>query len=79
MFPETDARASLNRLEQLRRAVGLESSGGAGPDSGAGVTVSVGVAAWPDDAADAIVLMTVAEQRLHEARAAGHDRLVGPG
>lgn len=77
-LPETEARVALARLEALRREIALASRGGADTSATAGVSVSAGVAGWPDDGDEMAGLTAAAEQRLGQARDAGGDRLVGP-
>jgi len=44
----------------------------------ASVTVSVGVAAWPDDGQSAEEVLRCADQRLYLAKQQGRDRVIGP-
>jgi len=68
VFPETRAESAMPRLDQLRALVAAESRGGAEASSGAGVTVSVGVAGWPADGSEARELLIATRSRLAEAR-----------
>lgn len=77
-LPETDARAALPRLDALRCSIALASRGGAEGSAAAAVSVSLGVAGWPDEDRESAGLLALAEQRLRAAREAGGDRLVGP-
>jgi diguanylate cyclase (GGDEF)-like protein len=43
-----------------------------------GVTVSIGVASWPDDGAGTDDVVACADERLYEAKRRGRDRTVGP-
>jgi GGDEF domain-containing protein len=43
------------------------------------VTVSAGIAAWPDDAPDADALRRAADEALYRAKAAGKNRCVLAG
>ncbi len=68
VFPETRAESAMPRLAQIRDLVAAESLGGAEATSGAGVSVSVGVAGWPADGAEARELLLATRSRLAEAR-----------
>lgn len=46
------------------------------PRTGGGVTVSLGVAAFPDDAQAELELIRIADQRLYQAKRAGRNRVV---
>ena len=50
---------------------------GAGPRTGGGVTVSVGVASFPDDAQKELELLRIADQRLYQAKHDGRNRVCG--
>ena len=64
-------------LERIRREV--ESSVvPLATDTGASVTVSIGVATRPEDGRSASELLAVADRRLYQAKAAGRNRVVGP-
>ena len=43
---------------------------------GARITVTIGLAACPDDGADADTLMSAADKRLYQGKSAGRDRVV---
>ncbi len=66
-------RTALLTAERVRRRVS------AAPDVGKGapLTLSIGLATAPIDGSDIASLLTVAANRLGEARAAGGDRVVG--
>ncbi|HEU4700095.1 MAG TPA: GGDEF domain-containing protein [Gemmatimonadales bacterium] len=76
VFPETEAEATYEKLEQIRRAVAqapirLPRQQGTGT-----LTISAGIAAWPRDAAGIEELLAAADARLFAAKAAGRDRVV---
>ena len=58
----------MPRLAQIRDLVAAETRGGAEATSGAGVTVSVGVAGWPGDGGEARELLLATRSRLADAR-----------
>jgi two-component system cell cycle response regulator len=70
--PESHVRA---RLEELRRAV--EQLNVRDPRSGQPlrVTVSIGVASWPDDGVELGQVFRTADERLYAAKAAGRNRV----
>jgi predicted signal transduction protein with EAL and GGDEF domain len=49
-----------------------------GCSKSASVTVSIGVAIWPEDGESPAELLRCADQRLYQAKAEGRDRVVGP-
>jgi hypothetical protein len=42
------------------------------------VTVSIGVAIWPDDGETPAALLRCADERLYQAKEGGRDRVIGP-
>ncbi len=74
ILPEASVEATRQRAEQLRKATSelrLESQG----ESLGGVTISVGVAGFPDHGETAEVLMRAVDQALYRAKAEGRDRV----
>lgn len=73
----TDAEQALERVEQIRQAVQSEAHqiGDARPVH---ITVSAGVACWPQDGSTVGDLVATADRRLFEARDAGRNRVIGP-
>ena len=78
VLPGADVQSALDALDQVRVAVGLTDitlpKGGT-----ARVQVSIGMAAWGVDARTMDGLLEIADARLYEAKAAGRNRVVGPG
>jgi len=76
LLPECPFDAALRKAEQLREEAAklkLEHN-----DRWLGsVTVSIGVAAFPDHAQEAKALLRCADEALYDAKAAGRDRVVG--
>ena len=71
LFPETDRTGGASRAESLRSAV----EGGLGPGLPA-ITLSLGVAVFPEHAGDADGLFAAASTALEAAKEAGRNRLV---
>jgi diguanylate cyclase (GGDEF)-like protein len=66
-------RAAIVAAERLRRAVSLVSVQGIDIP----LTISIGVATFPEDGANLAALFAVADARLYEAKDAGRNRVVG--
>lgn len=78
VLPGADVQSALEALDQVRVAVGLTDI--ALPKGGtARVQVSIGLATWGVDARTMDGLLEIADARLYEAKAAGRNRVVGPG
>ena len=77
VIPDSTAEEAALRLEELRRRVSeLVIPVPSGPPGG--VTVSIGVAAWPGDGETIEDALTSADRRLYEAKRKGRNRVVGP-
>ena len=74
LFPENAPDSVLPTLETLR--ADLANEGSSGPGEIDGITISVGVAGYPEDGDFASRLMEVADDRLYEAKHAGRNRVV---
>ena len=77
LLRETDPGQALDRVEQIRQAVQSEvhQIGDARPVH---ITVSAGVASWPQDGSTVGDLVAAADRRLFEAKDAGRNRVIGP-
>ena len=76
-MPETDAAAGRRKLEDLRRLIettALQQDG-----SNVHLTISGGLAGFPQDGADDEALLAVADARLFEAKGRGRNRIVEGG
>jgi diguanylate cyclase (GGDEF)-like protein len=77
LLPETDVRGSVLRAERIRRAVAeCEFEHRESQPLGC-VSVSVGLACYPDHAHDRQGLVDTADRALYRAKAAGRNRVVG--
>lgn len=77
-FPETDSAAAQSCAEGLRKAVAespLMMPSGRSPTS---VTVSIGVATWPEHGEELGRLQERADDRMYQAKLAGKNRVIGP-
>ncbi len=77
LFRETSAEQAMERVEHIRRMVEAEPllDGTAVPVH---VTVSAGVASWPNAGTLVSDLIAEADRRLFEAKKAGRNRVIGP-
>jgi len=80
LLPETTADLVMDRLERLRAAVADAGVLPAGDRSRkpVQVTLSIGVANWPDDGQRIHLVLAAADARLYEAKRRGRNRIVGP-
>lgn len=77
-LPETGSSAALALAEALRKAVAetpVVMPGGRVPSS---VTISVGIASWPDNGEEISRLLDRADDRMYEAKLGGRNRVKGP-
>jgi diguanylate cyclase (GGDEF)-like protein len=78
VIPDSGAPEAAVRLEELRqRVAALAIPVPGGPP--AGVTVSIGVAAWPGDGENVDAVLVEADRRLYEAKRKGRNRVIGTG
>jgi diguanylate cyclase (GGDEF)-like protein len=77
IIPDGSAEEATVRLEELRRRIAeLAIPVPGGPP--AGVTVSIGVAAWPGDGEKIEDALAAADRRLYDAKRKGRNRVIGP-
>jgi diguanylate cyclase (GGDEF)-like protein len=75
VIPDSGAPEAAARLEELRqRVAALVIPVPGGPP--AGVTVSIGVAAWPGDGENVDAILVEADRRLYEAKRKGRNRVI---
>jgi diguanylate cyclase (GGDEF)-like protein len=75
ILPEIAPELAVERLDQLRRSIGelrLDYHGRVLPP----ITVSIGVATFPDNAANAAALIRAADVAMYQAKREGRNRLV---
>ena len=78
ILPGVRSSRAQDLLERFRRTVAatpIHLTGRARPVS---LTVSIGVASWPEDGMTAAEILACADRRLYEAKEKGRDQVVGP-
>lgn len=75
-FPRAHVALAVRRAEQIRARLAETDLGTSGePDR---LTVSVGVASWPEDGPTYEAVYAKADERLYQAKAQGKNQVVGP-
>lgn len=77
LLPETPKAIALQVAEKIRAAVEAQSFVGAQPQPGGRLTISLGVATFPDDITNAQALLQTADQALYRAKNAGRNQVRG--
>jgi diguanylate cyclase (GGDEF)-like protein len=78
-LPETNSVNATAMAEQLRRAIAENPIRVPGHQGTVAVTISIGVASWPEHGEEISRLLERADDRLYEAKLAGRDQVKGPG
>jgi two-component system, cell cycle response regulator len=78
ILPGVMSGRATDLLERFRRIIAIKPIRLAGRAQPASVTVSIGVAIWPDDGETPVALLRCADQRLYQAKNEGRDRVIGP-
>ena len=78
ILPGVMSGRAADLLERIRRVVAVAPIRLHNRANPVTVTVSIGVALFPDDGETAAQVLRCADQRLYEAKAQGRDRVVGP-
>ena len=78
-LPETSSVNAVAMAEQLRRAIAETPIRITGHRGAVTVTISIGVASWPEHGEEITRLLERADNRLYEAKLAGRDQVKGPG
>jgi two-component system cell cycle response regulator len=79
ILPETNLEGGLAAAEKLRLGTHKAPFCGKGPDGGVRLTVSIGVACFPEHATQPEELLRAADEALYEAKLQGRDRVVTAG
>jgi two-component system, cell cycle response regulator len=77
ILPETDRETAAQKAELLRRAVEAATIAVRKAHGPVGVTVSIGVACWPDDGDTIRDVLDAADTRLYNAKQKGRNRVSG--
>ena len=72
LLPETDIAGAMVVTERLRHTIAQF------PFAQSGITISIGVAIFPEDGTNVESLLAVADKRLYGAKHLGCNRVVGP-
>ena len=75
LLPETDPKSALIFAEKVRASVDAHYFPGAAGDLAEHLTISIGVAAYPEDADSHVSLLDLAEGALFESKFAGKNRV----
>ena len=77
-LPETSSAHAVGLAESVRLAVAGNPITIPGSRTPVGVTISIGVASWPEHGVEVSRLLERADDRLYEAKLAGRDQVKGP-
>ncbi len=82
LLPETTAAGATAVIDRVRQAVAQipfpQGNGGAGSHAPVAVTLSVGIAVFPEDGTTLGTLLEKVDARLYEAKHRGRNQVVGP-
>jgi len=79
ILPETEIDAARQKLESLRESVAAAPAALSPRGEKIHVTISAGLASFPNDAENALQLFALADERMFQAKRAGRNRIVaGP-
>lgn len=76
LFPGATKAVASRQAESIRRAVETHPFTHAARQPLGAVTISGGVASFPEDARNSVALLRAADQALYEAKAAGRNRII---
>ena len=76
ILPETDMKTARRKVESLREAIANTPIGLPDRQERVRVTISAGLASYPEDGQDATELFASADERMFEAKRAGRNRVV---
>jgi diguanylate cyclase (GGDEF)-like protein len=78
ILPGVMSARATDLLERFRRVIAVKPIHMPNRPQPASVTVSIGVAIWPDDGETPTEILRCADQRLYQAKEQGRDRVIGP-
>jgi diguanylate cyclase (GGDEF)-like protein len=76
VFVDAEARGLVDRLDALRARVAATDLRACAGNRPVRISISVGVASWPADAADVQAALAIADERLYQAKGDGRNRVV---
>jgi len=76
VLPQTDMEAAYLKIEKLRELVAGTPLAVGGDGEDIHITISAGLASFPDDARDVTELFAVADERMFQAKEAGRNRVI---
>ncbi|NTV66877.1 MAG: diguanylate cyclase [Chlorobaculum sp.] len=76
LFPKTDQATAFEIAERLRNIICAEPFEHERKQPGGQLTVSIGVASWPDDATDCYTLINNADKALYKAKFSGRNKVL---
>jgi diguanylate cyclase (GGDEF)-like protein len=76
ILPETDIATACRKVESLRARIAGTPIELSDHRKSVRITISAGLASYPEDGADAAELFATADERMFEAKHAGRDRVV---
>ena len=76
ILPETDMETARRKVESVRETIALAPIKLRGKEKPLRVTISAGLASYPEDGADAAELFAIADGRMFEAKRGGRNRVV---
>ena len=77
VMPRTSLSIAMSRVEEMRELISRQRLRPAGHDVEVSLTVSVGVASWPEDGEEISEVVSRADDRLYRAKHLGKDRVEG--
>jgi diguanylate cyclase (GGDEF)-like protein len=78
ILPGVRSSRAHDLLERFRREVAATAIKLSGRSRPVSVTISIGVASWPEDGKSAAEILGCADRRLYEAKENGRDQVMGP-
>jgi diguanylate cyclase (GGDEF)-like protein len=78
ILPGVRSHRAQHLLERIRSAVAITPIQVIGRRGMVAVTVSIGIASWPEDGRSPTEVLAAADRRLYEAKQRGRDLVVGP-
>jgi diguanylate cyclase (GGDEF)-like protein len=76
LFPKTDQPTALEIAERLRNIICAEPFEHERKQPGGQLTVSIGIASWPNDATDCYTLINNADKALYKAKFSGRNKVL---